>query len=59
MELKVRRKIVNRHGASAMFTIPPIFFENMEAQNCTDVIMTVPDRNHILIEIIRPVGEKI
>jgi antitoxin component of MazEF toxin-antitoxin module len=59
MILKVRRKIVNRRGESGMVTIPPIFLENMGAQNCTDVIMTVPDINHILIEIIRPVGEKI
>lgn len=53
MELKVRRKIVNRHGDSGMITIPPLFLENMDARKCSEVILTVPDKDHILIEVIR------
>jgi putative transposon-encoded protein len=53
MELKVRRKIVNKHGDSGMVSIPPLFLENMGALGCRDVILTVPDRDHILIEVIR------
>ncbi|EQB72500.1 MAG: hypothetical protein AMDU1_APLC00008G0003 [Thermoplasmatales archaeon A-plasma] len=53
MELKLRRKIVNRHGDSGMITISPLIFEAMGAQNCKEVIMTVPDKDHILIEVVR------
>ena len=53
MQLKVRRKIVNKHGYSGMISIPPLFLENMDALNCRDVILSVPDRDHILIEIVR------
>ena len=53
MELKVRRRIVNKHGDSGMVSIPPLFLENMEALGCRDVILSVPDRDHILIEIVR------
>ena len=53
MQLKVRRKIVNKHGDSGMISIPPLFLENMDALNCRDVILSVPDRDHILIEIVR------
>lgn len=53
MELKVRRKIVNRHNESGMISIPPFFLENMEALNCKEVVLSVPDRDHILIEVVR------
>ena len=53
MELKVRRKIVNRRNDSGMISIPPFFLENMDAMNCEEVLMTVPDKDHILIEIVR------
>lgn len=53
MELKVRRKIVNKRNESGMVSIPPFFLENMEALNCNEVIMTVPDKDHILIEVVR------
>ena len=53
MDLKVRRRIVNKHGDSGMVSIPPLFLENMGALGCRDVIMTVPDKDHILIEVVR------
>ncbi len=53
MDLKVRRRIVNKHGDSGMISIPPLFLENMDALGCRDVILTVPDKNHILIEVVR------
>lgn len=36
-----------------MISIPPIFIESMGATNCREVILTVPDKDHILIEVIR------
>lgn len=53
MELKIRRKIVNRRNDSGMISIPPYFLENMEALDCVEVILTVPDKDHILIEVVR------
>lgn len=53
MELKIRRKIVNRRNDSGMISIPPYFLENMDALGCRDVILSVPDRDHILIEVVR------
>lgn len=50
----MRRKIVNKRNESGMISIPPIFLENMGAIGCTDVILTVPDKDHILIEVVRP-----
>jgi hypothetical protein len=53
MEVKFRRKIVNRRGDSGMISIPPVFFDNMEAWDCDEVIMRLQDRNHIVIEVVR------
>lgn len=53
MELKVKRKIVNRRGDSGMISLPPFFLENLHALNCREVILTVPDEDHILIEVVR------
>ena len=53
MQLKVRRRIVNKHGDSGMISITPLFLENMEALGCRDVILTVRDKDHILIEVVR------
>ena len=53
MELKVKRKIVNKRNESGMISIPPIFLENMGATGCKEDVLTVPDRDHILIEIVR------
>lgn len=53
MELIVRRKLVNRKGDSGMISIPPFFLENMGALNCKEFIISVPDRNHILLEVVR------
>ena len=36
-----------------MISLPPLFLENMDAVDCREVIMTVPDRDHILIELVR------
>ena len=58
MELKARRKIVNRRNDSGMISLPPYFLENMDARNSKEVILTVPDRDHILIELVRPGREK-
>ncbi len=53
MELKVRRKLVNRLRDSRMLSIPPFFLENMGALDCKEVVLSVPDKDHILIEVIR------
>ncbi len=36
-----------------MLSIPPFFLENMNALDCNEVVMTVPDKDHILIEVVR------
>lgn len=53
MEFKIKRKFVNRNGDSRMLSIPPFFLENMNALDCKEVVMTVPDKDHILIEVVR------
>ncbi|OWP57371.1 MAG: hypothetical protein B2I17_01675 [Thermoplasmatales archaeon B_DKE] len=53
MEFKAVRKIVNRKRGSGMVSIPPYFLENMGALGCREVVMTVPDKDHILIEVVR------
>ena len=53
MELKVKRKIVNKRNESGMISTPPILLENMGAIGCKEVVLTGPDRDHILIEIVR------
>jgi antitoxin component of MazEF toxin-antitoxin module len=53
MELRVKRKIVNKKGDSGMVSIPPLFLENMNALQCREVILTVQDTDHILLEVVR------
>lgn len=36
-----------------MVSLPPLFLENMDALDCKEVILSVPDKDHILIEVIR------
>lgn len=40
-------------GDSRMLSIPPFFLENMGALDCKEVIMSVPDRDHIILEVVR------
>ena len=53
VEIKVRRKFFNRIGDSRALSIPPFFLDAMEALDCKEVVMTIPDRDHILIEVVR------
>jgi len=53
MELKIRRKFVNRKQGSYMLSIPPFFLDNMNALGSDEVIMWVSDENHIVLEVIR------
>ena len=53
MNLKIKRKFVNRNGDSRMLSIPPFILENMEALDCREVVISVPDRDHILLEVVR------
>lgn len=55
MEYRVKRKMLNRKIGSYMLTIPPYFFERINAVDTKEVIMTIPDENHILIEVVREV----
>ena len=52
-KLKFKRKL--SHGKSSRtLAIPPILIEYMEALDCVEVILTLQDRDHIVIELIRP-----
>ena len=52
--LKFRRKLLNHTGNSRMISIPPLFLEGMEALDCKEIYFTFQDRDHIVIELIRP-----
>lgn len=36
-----------------MVSLPPLFLENMDALDCKKVVLSVLDKDHILIEVIR------
>ena len=52
-DIKIRRKFSNRVGDSRMLSIPPVLLENMEALDCDEVLISVIDRDHILLEVVR------
>ena len=53
MDIKIRRKLLNRVGDSRMVSIPPLLLENMDALDCEQVIISVLDRDHLLLEVVR------
>ena len=55
IEYKTHRKFVNRrNGAySRMVTIPPYMLDAMHALDCREVIISVQDEDHIVLEIVR------
>ena len=53
MDIKIRRKFLNRVGDSRMVSIPPVLLENMDALDCEQVIISVLDRDHLLLEVVR------
>lgn len=53
MDIKIRRKLLNRVGDSRMVSIPPVLLENMDALDCEQVIISVLDRDHLLLEVVR------
>ena len=52
-DFKARRKFINRIGESRMIAIPPYFLASMGALGAKEAILTVADRDHIMIEIVR------
>lgn len=50
--LKFRRKL-SRGKSSITLAIPPILIEHMDALDCEEVFLTLQDRDHIVIELIR------
>lgn len=52
-EFKARRKFVNRMRESRMVSIPPYFLDAMKALNAKEVVLTVQDSDHIVMEIVR------
>ena len=53
MDIKFRRKFLNRVGDSRMVSIPPVLLENMDALDCDQVIISVLDKDHLLLEVVR------
>ena len=53
MDIKIRRKFLNRVGESRMVSIPPVLLENMDALDCDQVIISALDRDHLLLEVVR------
>lgn len=53
MDFKVKRKFTNRMGQSRMVSIPPFFLDAMNAMDSNEVILSVQDENHIVLEIVR------
>jgi antitoxin component of MazEF toxin-antitoxin module len=58
MDIKIRRKLLNRVGDSRMVSIPPLLLENMDALDCEQVIISVLDRDHLLLEVVRKDAEQ-
>jgi antitoxin component of MazEF toxin-antitoxin module len=59
MNMKIRRRFVNRKQGSYMLSIPPLFLENMEALESSEVLMWVADQDHIVLEVIRREGNDV
>jgi len=57
--MKIRRRFVNRKQGSYMLSIPPLFLENMEALESSEVLMWVADQDHIVLEVIRREGNDV
>ena len=53
MDMKIRRRFVNRKQGSYMLSIPPLFLDNMGALESDEVFMWVADQNHIVLEVVR------
>jgi len=53
MNMKIRRKFVNRKQGSYMLSIPPFFLDNMQALESSEVLMWVEDQDHIVLEVVR------
>lgn len=52
IDLKFKRKLMRLSGSRGVL-IPPILLENMGATECENVIVSAPDNDHILIEVVR------
>ena len=55
LEYKTKRKFVNRArgGYSRMLSIPPYMLDAMHALDCKEVIISVADEDHMVLEIVR------
>ncbi len=53
MELIVQRKLTNRVGQSRMVSIPPYFLEAMNASDVMKVKLSMQDKDHIIMEMVR------
>ena len=55
LEYKIRRKFVNRArgGYSRMLSIPPYFLDAMHALDAQEVIISLEDEDHMVLEIVR------
>jgi hypothetical protein len=53
MELIVRRKLTNRVGQARMVSIPPYFLDAMNALDVMEVKLSMLDKDHIIMEMVR------
>lgn len=53
MQMSEVRKIVKISAGTHMVTIPPYFLRAMDATDCKEVLLTIKDKDHIEIELIR------
>ena len=52
-EIKVKRKFINRLGQSRMLSIPPFFLDAMGALDSKEVVISIMDHDHLVLQIIR------
>ena len=48
------KRTLSHSNSSRTLAVPLILIEYMEALDCVEVILTLQDRDHIVIELIRP-----
>jgi hypothetical protein len=53
LEIKAKRRLVNRIGNSRMINLPSYMLDNMKVLDCEYAFLIPKDSNHIEIEFIR------
>lgn len=53
MEYRTKRRVLNGAGHGHLISLPVYFLDAMDGLDVKDVILTIPDQDHILVELVR------